>query len=102
MSNYSTTISRNAKGASTLLKAIANPNRLIILSQLKLLGARNVSQLLVNMSITQPALSQHLAIMREEGLITAEKRGTLIYYVIADGVVNDILEALEMHFSQRV
>lgn len=101
MSNYSTTISRNAGSASKLLKAIANPNRLIILSQLKLLGARNVSQLLANMNMTQPALSQHLAIMREEGLISAERKGTLTYYAINDGVVNEILEALETHFSQR-
>lgn len=99
MSKYSTTLTRNATQASKLLKAISNPNRLIILSQLRLLGARNVTQLLVNMSITQPALSQHLAVMREEGLITSEKKGTSIYYDISEAVVGEILEALETHLS---
>ncbi len=100
MSNYSTSITRNAKTASKLLKAISNPHRLVILSQLKILGARNVSQLLANMSITQPALSQHLAVLREEGLISSEKKGTAIYYAIDCEVVNQILNALEVHFTR--
>ncbi len=58
MSNYSTAITRNADDASKLLKAIANSNRLMILCQLKVLGERNVNQLLANLSISQPALSQ--------------------------------------------
>lgn len=100
VSNYSSTITRNAIPASQLLKAISNPNRLIILSQLKLLGARNVSQLLANMTISQPALSQHLAVMRQAGLVDSHKKGTAIYYTICSDVVNDILEALDGHFSQ--
>ncbi len=100
MINYSSTITRNAKLASTLLKAIANPYRLIILSQLKVLGERNVNQLLANIAITQPALSQHLAVMRKEGLIATRKRGTLVYYSINEPLVNNILNALEVHLGQ--
>ncbi len=98
-STYSTTITRNAKDASKLLKAISNPNRLMILSQLKLLKRQNVTQLLSNLSISQPALSQHLAVMKQEGLITSTKKGTTIYYAIDKQVVNDILNSLECYFE---
>ncbi len=98
MSQYSTAITRNAEAASKLLKAIANPNRLMILCQLKILGERNVNQLLENLSISQPALSQHLAVMKEEELITCRKIGTSIYYSISDEIVRNILEALDAKF----
>lgn len=97
---YSTAITRNAIDASNLLKAIANPNRLMILCQLKILGERNVNQLLENLSISQPALSQHLALMREESIIACRKRGTSIYYSIDDEIVNNVLEALDKRFCQ--
>lgn len=102
MSQYSTVITRNADAASKLLKAIANPNRLMILSQLKILGACNVNQLLANLSISQSALSQHLAVMREEGLIASEKKGTSIYYSIADPIVKNVLDALEDKFASPI
>lgn len=97
---YSTAITRNADDASKLLKAIANPNRLMILCQLKILGERSVNQLLENLSISQPALSQHLALMREEKLIVSRKRGTSIYYSIDDEIVRNVLEALDQRFCQ--
>lgn len=97
---YSTAITRNAEEASKILKAIANPNRLMILCQLKILGERNVNQLLANLSISQPALSQHLALMKEEGLISSSKRGTSIYYSISDEIVSAILDALDTRFCQ--
>ncbi len=97
---YSTPITRNADSASKLLKAISNPNRLMILSQLKLLGARNATQLLANLAISQPALSQHLKLMKQEGLIVSHKKGAATYYAIGDKVVNEILEALEMYLGR--
>ncbi|MGY0400185.1 MAG: ArsR/SmtB family transcription factor [Ostreibacterium sp.] len=98
MSKYSTAITRNADKASKLLKALANPNRLMILCQLKILGECNVNQLLENLSISQPALSQHLAVMRAENLIQTRKLGTAIYYTISDEIVNSILDALDTRF----
>ncbi len=100
MSKYSTTITRNAEDASKLLKAIANPNRLMILCQLKMLGERSVNQLLENLTISQPALSQHLAVMKEEGLITCRKVGTSIFYSITDEIVSNVLDALDTRFCQ--
>ena len=100
MSRYSTSITRNAKNASKVLKAVANPNRLIILCQLKTLGERSVNQLLENLSITQPALSQHLAVMKKERLIENRKVGTSIYYSICDDIVKSILDALDTRYSK--
>ncbi len=100
MLEHSSTITRNADEASKLLKAIANPNRLMILCQLKVLGERSVNQLLENLTISQPALSQHLAVMKEEGLITCRKVGTSIFYSIADEIVSNVLDALNTRFCQ--
>lgn len=99
---YSTPITRNADSASKLLKAISNPNRLMILSQLRLLGGQSASQLLTNLSLSQPALSQHLAIMLDEGLIAKEKKGKVTHYRINAGVVSELLELLDRHFSQSL
>ncbi len=100
MSKYASTITRNADDASKLLKAIANPNRLMILCQLKILGERSVNQLLENLTISQPALSQHLAVMKEEKLIGSRKVGTSIFYSISDEIVSNVLEALDTRFCQ--
>lgn len=100
ISKYSTAVTRNAYDASKLLKAIANPNRLMILCQLKILGERNVNQLLENLSISQPALSQHLAVMKDEGLISNRRSGTSVYYSISDEIVSNVLDALDTRFCQ--
>ncbi len=72
----------------------------MILCQLKMLGERSVNQLLENLTISQPALSQHLAVMKEEGLIDCRKVGTSIFYSITDEIVSNVLDALDTRFCQ--
>lgn len=73
----------SAEQASRLLRAMSNERRLMILCQL---GDRELSvgalQPLVGLS--QSALSQHLALLREEGLVAARREGQSIHYRIAD------------------
>ena len=73
----------SAQQAARLLKALSNERRLMILCQL---ADRELSvgalQPLVGLS--QSALSQHLALLREEGLVRARREGQAIFYSIAD------------------
>lgn len=68
------------------LTAAAEPNRRRIL-QLLATGPRGVSDLASEFTVTRSAISQHLAVLAEAGLVTAEKVGrTRIYRVLPDGL----------------
>src|SRR5262245_32317757 len=62
--------------------AIADPTRRALLLRLAREGNRNVSELLEPFSISQPAISKHLRILREAGLVTCRKEGRLRLYAI--------------------
>jgi len=81
----------NAGDASRLLKALSNEHRLMILCQIGE-GERQVSDLQVGLS--QSALSQHLARLREDGLVSARKSGTAVFYRIADPAALKVIGVL--------
>ena len=62
--------------------AIGDATRRALLLRLATEGERNVSELLEPLSISQPAVSKHLRILREAGLVTSRKRGRLRLYAI--------------------
>ena len=62
--------------------AIGDPTRRALLLRLAAEGERNVSELLEPLSISQPAVSKHLRILREAGLVTSRKRGRLRLYAL--------------------
>ena len=72
----------NAGEAERLLKALANPDRLLLLCQLSQ-GELNVGELEQQLGIYQPTLSQQLAVLRREGLVTTRREGKQIYYRIS-------------------
>jgi ArsR family transcriptional regulator, virulence genes transcriptional regulator len=73
-----------AASASQLLKALANQNRLMLLCKLLEAGEMNVSTLSQAIGLSQSALSQHLARMREEGLVATRRVGQTIYYRVGN------------------
>lgn len=73
----------NAGKASALLRALGNERRLMILCQLKD-GERSVGQLTPLVGVSQSALSQHLALLREEGVLATRRQAQTIWYRIAD------------------
>ena len=73
-------------------EGISDPQRLKLL-YLVAEQARNVTELTEALDIAQPTVSHHLRILRERGLVTAERDGTSIYYSIGDP---RILEAIEV------
>ncbi len=72
----------NAERASSFLKALANPNRLMILCLLAE-GELSVSQLEARLSLRQPTLSQQLARLRADNLVTTRRDAKNIYYSLA-------------------
>ena len=72
---------RSAKDAGRLMKALSNPDRLLLLCQLAQ-GELRVGELEEIVGIVQPTLSQQLSVLREDGLVSTRREGTAIYYRI--------------------
>lgn len=71
---------------------LADPSRIMILYELSS-GPRNVTELCTNLGMPQPMTSRHLKVLRERGMVTAERQGTVIQYSLAD---HRLVEALDL------
>ena len=80
--------------AATLLRALANEQRLLILCHLSAAGELSVSALGERMSLSQSALSQHLARLREDGIVGFRREAQTLFYHIADDRAARLLELL--------
>ncbi|GKV94665.1 helix-turn-helix transcriptional regulator [Pectobacterium aroidearum] len=87
-----------AKKAAVLLRAIGNENRLLVLCLLIEHGEMSVGALLENIPLSQSALSQHLAKMREEGLISYRRESQTLHYRIENQNVETIVATLKTIF----
>ena len=87
----------HADEASALLKALAHQKRLMVLCRLTE-GELSVGELLSTVGLSQSALSQHLARLREEGLVTTRRDAQTIYYGLADTKARKIIECLHEIF----
>ena len=90
----------NADAAGQLLKALSNPDRLLLLCQLSQ-GERNVSELETLLGIQQPTLSQQLAVLRREGLVDTRREGKQIYYRISSPAALAVIETLYQLFCAQ-
>lgn len=79
--------------ASTLLKALANEKRLMIVCVL-CKGEKNVGDLEKIIGLSQSALSQHLARLRRDNIVGTRRDAQTIYYTIKDEAVPKVLECL--------
>ena len=92
-------LSESADRAGTFLKSLANSQRLRLLC-LIMEGERPVGELAEAVGLNQSAVSQHLAIMRREGLLTSRRDGQTIYYRIADPRLKEMFRLLEKMFCR--
>jgi DNA-binding transcriptional ArsR family regulator len=86
--------------ACVLLKAMANEDRLLVLCQLTQ-GELCVGDLETLLDIRQPTLSQQLAVLREEGLVSTRREGKNIYYQLANMEVIQIMDTLSKLFCGK-
>ena len=82
-----------ASGASELLKALSNQHRLLILCRL-IDGEKSVGQLAEFLGIRDSTASQHLALLRRDGLIAGRRDGQTIWYRIESDVARRVVEVL--------
>jgi DNA-binding transcriptional ArsR family regulator len=79
--------------ASELLKSLASPHRLLILCQL-IDGERSVGELAAFLGLRSSTASQHLALLRKDGLVATRREGQTIYYAIASEPARQVLMTL--------
>lgn len=84
---------KNAEQAVRLLKSIANENRLMIMCVLAE-GECSVGELNKRIHLSQSALSQHLALLREQGLVVTRRESQVIYYSLAQSEAIELIQAL--------
>ncbi|GIL02414.1 MAG: transcriptional regulator [Alphaproteobacteria bacterium] len=86
-------LEQNAAQAADLLGAMANRRRLVVLCRL-VDGEKSVNALAESVGLSQSALSQHLARLREKGLVATRRDAQTIYYRIASEEVRRVLSTL--------
>lgn len=77
-------------GMQETIRALADPTRREILNMLKK-GKMPAGDIADHFSITGAAVSRHLSILREAGLITDEREGKFIFYALNASVLEEIL-----------
>lgn len=87
----------HAREAASLLKAMANRNRLLILCALsdQELSVGALNRLI---PLSQSALSQHLAILKRDALVVARRSAQTIHYRVVPGPTLDLIRVLRRHF----
>jgi len=86
-------LEKKASKAASTLKSLSNKWRLLILCQL-LKGEKSVGELLEIIDLSQSALSQHLAVLRETELVSTRRESQSIFYSLKGDEVPTILAAL--------
>ena len=83
----------SAGRAATLLRLLGNERRLMVLCQLAD-GELSVSEIQSRVGLSQSALSQHLALLREDGVVATRRESQTIYYRIVDHAAMRVIETL--------
>ncbi len=94
-------MARSAEAAAAYLKTLAHEGRLMILCHLGS-GEKSVGELESLLEIRQAAVSQMLARLREEGLVTTRREGKTIYYSLADENTYEVISLLYRLFCGPV
>lgn len=93
---------QQAREAASLLKAMANECRLLVLCHLSVSGELSVGELVDRIGLSQSALSQHLAKLREEGLVGTRKEAQTVYYRLCDPKAEQLLLLLHDLFCPEL
>jgi len=87
-------IGQQANRACTLLAAMCNEKRLLLLCQL-VTGEHSVNELAELLGAAQSTISQHLSLLRREGLVKARREGQTQFYSLAGDEARAILQTLQ-------
>jgi len=84
-----------------ICSALADPHRILILYALNEQPS-NVSDLAREVGISQPAASRHLNLLRERGLVSAQRDGQSVIYTLTDGRVIQALDLLRAVLASKL
>lgn len=87
----------SADDACGLLKALSNPHRLMIVCAL-IEGEQSVGVLAEILAVRETVASQHLGLLRRDGLVRARRDGQTIYYTLESGQARALVETLSQLF----
>jgi DNA-binding transcriptional ArsR family regulator len=82
-------------------RALAHPTRIRIL-EILVRGGRTVQELQEALALDQPIVSQQLAVLRNQGVVSAQKEGVSVRYALRDPLVGDLLEVARRIFDNRL
>jgi DNA-binding transcriptional ArsR family regulator len=85
--------------ATRLLRVLSNPDRLLLMCHLSSKESC-VSDLELASAIVQPTLSQQLAVLREEGLVSTRREGKQIFYTLASDDALVLMQTLYSRFCE--
>lgn len=81
-------------------RALAHPTRIRILEHL-VRGARTVQELQEALALDQPIVSQQLAVLRNRGIVSAQKKGLSVRYELRDPLVGTLLDVARRIFNNQ-
>jgi len=86
---------------SRFFRALAHPVRIRIL-EILVRGGRTVQELQEALGLEQPIVSQQLSVLRNQGIVVAQKEGTSARYTVRDPLVGDLLEIARRIFNNHL
>ena len=95
-------LENNAVEVANMLRVLANERRLMIVCKLVEWGEGNVTELAEAVGLSQSALSQHLAKLRDEGIVTFRRESQTLWYRVADPRIERLFAALHELFCRKV
>lgn len=94
-------LAARAEDVASLLSTLGNPRRLRVLCQLAEAGEMRVGDLAQVVGLSPSALSQHLSLMRDEGLVAFRREAQALWYRIADPRCETLLVTLHTLYCQE-
>jgi ArsR family transcriptional regulator len=85
---------RAAEEIAALFKALADPTRVAIVNRLAAAEEACVCDLTAAFDLSQPTVSHHLKLLRDAGLVEAERRGTWAYYRLVPEAIERLRDVL--------
>lgn len=82
-------------------RALANPTRIRIL-EILVRGRRTVQELQEELALDQPIVSQQLAVLRHQGIVSPQKEGLSVRYTLRDPLVGGLLDIARRIFDNRL
>jgi DNA-binding transcriptional ArsR family regulator len=93
-------LAQHATEAAAMLKLLANDQRLLLLCRL-CAGETAVGELIAHCALSPSGVSQHLAKLRDAGVVSTRRDGTTIYYSLANDDIRALIDMLCARFGPK-